>query len=537
MLGKGDLGGASLSARQVLRLDPSNAVACRLMADVCERSRSPALLDWLRRLCDHQPASSNQLRLAACALRLERPPYRVARETLRVLEPALQDRAGFQILSAELDLKSNRLEDARWHFAKAASLDPENPLHKLNIAVLDLQSTNAAVATAARRSLEELSAGPRLGALALRWLVMDELRRTNLEAAAAISLRLLARPGAQLEDRLRYVAVLQQQHEHARMVQELQNIQADAGTNLVDLFTVCEWMGQHELANEGLSWLGELSPESLRVQPMPLAYADLLVSKKDWNALEGFLANQKWGELEFLKIAMLSRAAAGRQEVNVQAARWSVSIRLAGDRLGALDLLLSLAEQWGFSREEVLWTIARRFPKEERWALDELEQDYLAGRDTRGLNRVSAQRLQSSPSGADLTNGNNFATTSMLLGINLAKAHSVARELYHRERADPLIASTYAYSLHLQGRTAEALELLRPLEAVLRETPSAAFYYGILLAAAGDTKAAEFLALIDSNKLLPEEKQLLSDARLACSQFKAGSGPSKPPARKAYRPS
>ena len=55
-MAKRDYRNASLSARQTLQVNPSNLEACRIMADLAERSPFPAaLLDWRRRIADLAP--------------------------------------------------------------------------------------------------------------------------------------------------------------------------------------------------------------------------------------------------------------------------------------------------------------------------------------------------------------------------------------------------------------------------------------------------------------------------------------------------
>jgi hypothetical protein len=55
--------------------------------------------------------------------------------------------------------------------------------------------------------------------------------------------------------------------------------------------------------------------------------------------------------------------------------------------------------------------------------------------------------------------------------------------------------------------------VLEKLEPENLQSPSVALYYGVLLAAAGETgKAAEYLGKARKGPLLPEEKVLLDDA-------------------------
>jgi hypothetical protein len=290
-------------------------------------------------------------------------------------------------------------------------------------------------------------------------------------------------------------------------------VEADAATNAFKLYSVCEWLGSHGLADEGLKWLDGCDPKLRKNQPVPVAEANLYLAKMDWPDLEAFLDDQKWGELECLRLAMLARAGWGQDQSRVAEARWTGAERAAADRLGPLMLLLSLAAEWGRDQESVLWEIGRRFSREQ-WALRELERRYLAAGNTRGLNNVYSALETSNNNPSDWTNRNNLAATSLLLQINLSRAHQTAREIYGHNPDDPTLASTYAFSLHLQGRTQEGLAVFERLQAKALTQPPIAFYYGVLLANAGQTnRASRFLALANKARLLPEEKDLLERAR------------------------
>jgi hypothetical protein len=290
-------------------------------------------------------------------------------------------------------------------------------------------------------------------------------------------------------------------------------VQAAASTNPAALYSVCEWMGAHGLADDALKWLAGFAVKVRRAQPIPLAEANLYLAKPDWPTLETFLGEQNWADLEFLRLALLARAAWGQNRSVAGDARWGTAVRAAADRLGSLTLLLSLASEWGRDPEELLWQVGRHFPREQ-WALRELERRYTEAGNTRGLNRVCSARVGAKAGANDLTNQNNFATTSMLLRANLPQAHQIARELYRQKPADPIAASTYAYSLHLQGRTGEGLGVLGRVDRRALATPAVALYYGVLLAASGDSRqASRYLAIAENASLLPEEKELMAQAR------------------------
>ena len=217
------------------------------------------------------------------------------------------------------------------------------------------------------------------------------------------------------------------------------------------------------------------------------------------------------GHLEELA-RVASRAAAELNQKLAADSRWRTAIRLAGDRLGPLTALMTMATTWGReeAREELLWQIAQRFPRE-RWALLELERLYLAAGNTHGLNKVYSTIASYAPN--NFIAQNNLAATSLLLRLNLSQAHALAKEAFALHPKEAVVASTYAFSLHLQGRTKEGLDVLENLKPDALEAPSVALYYGLLLTASGDTnKAGKYLGIAQKADLLPEEKALAVEA-------------------------
>jgi len=158
----------------------------------------------------------------------------------------------------------------------------------------------------------------------------------------------------------------------------------------------------------------------------------------------------------------------------------------------------------------LLWQVAQRFPRE-KWALLELKRLYFATGNTLGLNKLFAALASFDPK--DFEARNNLAATSLLLKLNLPKAHELAKEVYIQHPEEAIVISTYAYSLHLQGRSKEGLAALEGLKPEALENPSVALYYGVLLVALGETnKASKYLGIAQRAFLLPEEKALLAEA-------------------------
>ena len=109
---------------------------------------------------------------------------------------------------------------------------------------------------------------------------------------------------------------------------------------------------------------------------------------------------------------------------------------------------------------------------------------------------------------------NNFTMLSLLSGKDLSTAHKDAAELCASEPRNPVFASTYAFSLHLQGKTREGIDVLRALKAEELADPAVAVYYGVLLASVGETQTArDYLDKSAKAFLLPEELALITSAR------------------------
>jgi predicted Zn-dependent protease len=123
-----------------------------------------------------------------------------------------------------------------------------------------------------------------------------------------------------------------------------------------------------------------------------------------------------------------------------------------------------------------------------------------------------SQQFKRSP--ASLPIKNDLAMTALLLDAQELKPHDLARELYQEAPTNAAYASTYAFSLHLQKKDAEALKVMQQLPPKALEDPAIAGYYGLILTATGDrAKARTYLQWASKAKLLPEEHKLFERAR------------------------
>jgi predicted Zn-dependent protease len=511
---KGDVRNALLSARQTLAVNPTNVAACRLLAELIGAARLPTEVDWRRRVTELEPTLTNRLALISAALRRQPPPYPIAAEAVAAAAALGSNSIAYHCLAAELALKLKQPELAETHFRRAVQLDPTNSAYQLNTAVLQLASTNVAVVDEARATLERLGARTNLGAVALNWLVGDALRRSNLVEAVACSQRLVAHPAAVTRDQVQHLELLRQAHDPG-LPEFLEALKVRAGARAADAFEVSGWMAEHSQAEAALAWWRSLPPNVQMQPPGPLAIADCLLAMQEWPEVKEFLKEPPWGENEFLRQAILARAGWRLQEDTSADTCWRSAAQSARDRMGALTALLALARSWGRTAEEadLLWTIAARFPRE-RWVLRDLNGLYQRTGNTRGLNKVYAAAL--AYEGTNFVLRNNFIASSLLLNQSSAETHEAAQALRRERPTDPVVATTYAFSLHKLGKTPEGLAALEQLPPDQLRWPSVALYYAVLLAESGRTNEAKpFAVLARTQALLPEEKALLAKLSLS----------------------
>jgi len=109
---------------------------------------------------------------------------------------------------------------------------------------------------------------------------------------------------------------------------------------------------------------------------------------------------------------------------------------------------------------------------------------------------------------------NNFAQVALLLKADLERAHKLAFDLHQQQPTNPAFATTYAFALFRQGKTAQALAVMNELTPEQISDPSVSLYYGIFLVASGDLeKARPFLQSAEKAPMFPEERQMLGEAK------------------------
>jgi len=509
---KGDLARAVLRARQTLSLNATNAIATRVFGDVADFCNSPVAMFWRQRAVLFTPTPTNRLALASTALKFEAFPFPTATKALGEITPEARETPTFHLIAGAMAVKMKDLPAAERHYTEALKFSPNDVAARMSLAVVRLHAKDPKVIKDSRTTLELLRTDRSVGLLALRSLVAESIDHGELDRAEMLSKQVLTNAQSSFSDRVLHLAILKKA-KRPDFQDFLQESQAKAGRNVFQIGELAAWMNSSGHARETLKWLEGLPRQVVRQGLLPISLADAHAALGAWEELETYLLSEPWEGLDHVRFAMLALPERQLRGGQPQSAAWDRAVRLASASPQAMNVLVDLAGVWGWSKEveDLLWQASERFVNQP-WPLQTLEQFYAARRETAGLRRIYAARLMKDPE--DRLARNNYAMVCLLANSDAARAHVAAADLHAADPQNQVFTSTYAFSLHLQGRTKEAIEMLRTLGLDKLDQPSLALYYGVFLAADGQPETARgYLKRAETAYMLPEEMALLRQAK------------------------
>jgi len=506
---RGDLTTASLLAQRALQLDRNNPDAARAVADMADKQGAEDALGWRQLVVKVLPNSMpDRLALVRTALRLGQT--KIAEAALAAVPNREQENAEYHACAAQLALALNKLEDADFHYQRATELDPSNVVFAFNRAVVELRFLEKR--DVAEATLRRFSENEKVRLLAQKALLADAIEHLNWNSALPLADAIVADPKSEFSDRIVRLDVLRHAF-NPSLSTSLEKMQKDGATKPADAAALLIWMEQNEQAREGVKWADGLRPEIRDSSPVKAALAFCFLTLGDWNSVEALVRSGNWGILEYLRLAIFARALKERNNLELFRAKWEAAVAAAAANPVLLNQLLQVATTWGWKNElrEIYWVMVAQ-GQNRTTALRWLAHNYSTAGNTADLKRVVDKILEDDPN--DFRAKNNSIMLAFLLGKAKENESETARQLFEQNPNDSTVVSTYAYSLYAQHRLDEALKAMRSLPKDKLEEPATAAYYGILLAAKGEkTEAAKFLDLAQSANLLPEEKQLVREAR------------------------
>ena len=511
----GDLRNASLLARQAFLKNPASTAACILLAQIAEQEHSPEAIPWRQRITELDPSHSGPLiDLAAAATALGETF--VAEQTLAQVRESDRDTVPYRMAAAGLAVAQRQFGEAVQHFQKAAELDPKNEEVRVNLATLQLALSDPALAAEGRATLEQLRKNPRFHQQATRALLTDARHRGDPAESLRLATDLRQLPGASMGDLLLWLDELLRTRS-PEFESELRSAQALAAKDGGVIYSVMTWMNARGLAAQCVHWADSLPAPARSRMPVPLALAEAYTMAGDWKRARALVASSDWGDVDFLRFAFHARVI---DETTAHARRadframWEQATNSTRGNPNALSMLARLATGWGWKDEaSQLWWIIARKNTGQHTALKTLYALHASDKNTRELYRVARRVFEMEP--ANPVAKNNVASLALLLGEDEPEAHRLAAENYRLTPTQPVLAATYAFSLHRQKRTAEGIAILKKLPPPALADPSIAACYGFLLAQNGEAAAARpFIEAADreKEKLFPEEAAMVAEA-------------------------
>ncbi len=512
----GDLRSASLSAREAFLKNPASIAACAILAEIAAQQHSPEAILWRQRLVEIDPAKTARLLDLATTASALGESFVAARAMEQIAAPD-RDSAAFHITAGSIAITAKQFAQAEAEFRHAAEIDPKNENIRLNLATLRLALAPPDAASEAVATLERFREIPRHRTAALRALLADARRRGDSARAVSLADELRRGENSTLGDMLLWLEELQRTNS-PEFDAQLRELQSAAEKSEHTIYSLMTWMNARGLAAQTVAWAGSLSAPARSRIPVPLAFAEACLLTGDWKRARTLVAEGDWGDLDFLRFAFHARVldeAAGHLRRAEFRTMWERATNSTRGNTNALSMLARLVTGWGWKDEAAqLWWIIARNNAGQRPALQALYAMHAADRNTRELHRVARRIFAIEPGNPAAKN--NLASLALLLGDELPEAHRLAAENFKLDATQPAFAATYAMSLHLQQRGAEAVAILEKLPAATFDDPSAAATFGVILHAAGEpAKAAPFLekAVSGKDRLFPEENSMVAAAQ------------------------
>jgi len=517
-LSGGDGKSAALSARRALQLNPNNAPAMRIMAQIAEEARDRAALGWRRKVMELESRSTQDaLALASCALQFG--DTNTAEKSLIGLDDSGKHDAAFHAAAARLAKARKNPEEAKNEWGEALWLAPNDESYQMQFALSCLEQPAAAEREQGLALLERLRNSPTERSAATRSLIVDGIaHRRPVEELRSLAHDLQNYPEAIFTDKLLHLGILRQSYD-PEYTAYLTKIENDAAARPDDLAALLAWMNANEISIVAVDFARSLPDGALSAWPVPWAMAEAYAKVNDWSALERLTTNSNWHQFDFLRRAYLTRALRAENKAVAAEREWAEAAKIASPQPQSLLLLERVISEWGWKNESVdlLWQLAK-YPEVQIDALHGLYLYYAKADDTLGLYRVLSRLAEIDP--GDLKVQNNLAQISLLLNVDLERARKRASDLFRKQPSNAAYVSTYAFSLYAKGNVKGALSVMSTLREDQLQEPPLAAYYGFMLAVAGEkSKARKYVEIGKTAHLLPEEKLLIDRAEAALRQL------------------
>src|SRR5260370_12900123 len=371
---------AAQRAREVVKLDPDSLLALHILAEATEKQNLEETVSWRAQIARLLPNDlDSQLNLASAALRFGQ--LDLARRALDRVSPNDRNRAAFHVVAGWLARAEGNFAEQEEQFAAAVKKEPSNDLYQFNLAVLQIQSTDAAKSLKARDALDRLSKLTPFRTGALRPLLNDTVARNTLATAANFAQQLQLSQQVTFGDYLLCLNFYRKLDEKKfRLL--LERVKPFAVRNPSDLASLINWMNENGLASDVAKWVDKLPPDELSSPPTSIAVADAYANVRNWSRLKRWTRAGAWGESEYLRLAYQAIAARRSQQNTADTefeTIWRSAEQATNEQPKRELALARLSAKSNLAKEsEQLWLRVAKNPPMRREAFDALRRLYRA---------------------------------------------------------------------------------------------------------------------------------------------------------------
>jgi predicted Zn-dependent protease len=534
LLEQGKLSRAAQMARELLERHPDSLPVLSILADTAERQNLEEAVLWRERIARLRPKDpESQLNLASAALRFGK--LDVAREALTPVPQKDRDSAAFHVVAGWLARAEGNFAEQEEQFAAAVKKEPNNDLYQFNLAALQIRSKDPEKSNNARDTLERLSKIVHYRTGALRALLNAAVDRNDLTSADNFAQQLQMSPDVTFSDYLLCLNFYRKLDEK-KFRQLLERVKPFAARNPADVAALIDWMNQNGLAADVVEWIDKLPPAQVSSPPESVAVADAYATVKNWSRLKRFTRTGSWGDADYLRVAFQAiavqrlRSGSGSSATSEFRKHWQSAYELSENDSQRQITLARLATKWQLeSQAEQLWLAIEKNPSMRREALNNLRRIDRGNGETTKLYEVLERLHEISPDEAPITA--DLARLGLSLEQNVERSHQLAKEAYDRAPNQINCALTYAFSLYRLGRNAEALDIIQSLSSDQLHDPHASVYAALVLIEGGHLDAAkEYIGAAENDRIYPEEKRLLDEAKARLAAASASPSPGESPA-------
>lgn len=512
-LKEGKFGKAAQMADEVVRRHPDSIAALSILADTAEKQNAEEAVTWRERIARLLPKDpESQLNLASAALRFGK--LDTAREALNRVSAEARESATFHVVAGWLARAEGNFAEQEEQFAAAVKKEPKNDLYQFNLAALQIRSKQTEKSKNARDTLQRLTTVAPYRTGALRALLNDAVERNDPVAADNFAQQLQISSEVTFGDYLLCLNFYRKLDEK-KFRRLLEKVKPFAARDPSDLASLIDWMNENGLAGEVVKWIDKLPAMRVSSPPASISVADAYATVRNWSRLKHWTRTGHWGDADYVRLAYAAIAERHLRPGNTSEfeTTWRSAAGLAADNAERQVTLARLATKWQLpTQAEELWVRVEGNPTTRREALDNLRELYRAKDETTQLYAVLERLHESSPNEAPITA--DLARLGLNIGENVERSHQFAKEAYDRAPNDVNCALTYAYSLQLLGRNAEAVSIIESLPSEQLHEVHAAVYVALILAqGSGLGEAKDYVAAAENGKLYPEEKNILQEAK------------------------